>query len=152
MSVRYPSPFRYPGGKSWLIQYARRWLAYQQATECVEPFAGGASIALSAVLGRMVGRATLVELDDSVAAVWQTVLGPDSEWFIGAIGDFVPTSESVAEALSREPDSTKHLAFQTILRNRTRYGGILAEGARPINRGENGSGSPVCQADVRHLP
>ncbi len=38
------------------------------------------------------------------------------------------------------PDAMDELAFQTILKNRTAHGGILAEGAGVLKHGENGKG------------
>src|SRR5205809_2769235 len=48
-SVTQLSPFRYPGGKTWLIPYIRAWLLSKapKATRFVEPFAGGAIVSLS---------------------------------------------------------------------------------------------------------
>src|SRR3954453_16467871 len=42
-SVPQRSPFRYPGGKTWLVPYIRSWLTSKKAVPCilVEPFAGG---------------------------------------------------------------------------------------------------------------
>lgn len=43
-SVPHRSPFRYPGGKTWLVPHVRRWLTSVSSLprEFVEPFAGGA--------------------------------------------------------------------------------------------------------------
>ncbi len=48
-SVPQRSPFRYPGGKTWLIPTVRKWL--QQNTKAgllIEPFAGGGIVSLTA--------------------------------------------------------------------------------------------------------
>src|SRR6266446_9065771 len=47
-SVPQRSPFRYPGGKTWLVPYIRDWLHDQSAPVCVlvEPFAGGGIVGL----------------------------------------------------------------------------------------------------------
>ncbi len=75
-TVPMRSPFRYPGGKTWLVPYARQWLRSlaHRPSELIEPFAGGGIIALTAVFDGIVDRATLVELDEDVASVWETVL------------------------------------------------------------------------------
>lgn len=43
------SPFRYPGGKTWLAPRIRAWLAQRTAppVEFIEPFAGGAIVSLT---------------------------------------------------------------------------------------------------------
>ena len=44
-SVPQRSPFRYPGGKTWLIPRIRQWLRCRPCTPAllIEPFAGGES-------------------------------------------------------------------------------------------------------------
>src|SRR5580692_6558074 len=77
-SVPQRSPFRYPGGKTWLVPIARQWLQAKggPGVELIEPFAGGAIISLTAVFEDLVDNATLVELDPGVSAVWRTLFGP----------------------------------------------------------------------------
>ena len=77
------SPFRYPGGKTWLMPTIRPWLE-KLATESlhlVEPFAGGAIVGLTAALERLAQRVTLVEIDQDVAAVWKVILSSEAESF-----------------------------------------------------------------------
>src|SRR5215475_1839398 len=47
-SVPQRSPFRYPGGKTWLVPYIRSWLASRggRASLLIEPFAGGGIVGL----------------------------------------------------------------------------------------------------------
>src|ERR1700677_2717012 len=42
-SVPQRSPFRYPGGKTWLVPYIRDWLRSKKTrpARLIEPFAGG---------------------------------------------------------------------------------------------------------------
>lgn len=82
----------------------------------------------------------MVELDEQVAAVWQTILGGDAGWLAEQIVSFKLTSENAAEALSTPTQSIRGQAFQTILKNRIAHGGILAPGAGIIKDGENGKG------------
>lgn len=51
--VRLLSPFRYPGGKTWLVPEIRRWLlaARTRPSVFVEPFAGGAIAGLTEYAG-----------------------------------------------------------------------------------------------------
>jgi len=48
--------------------------------------------------------------------------------------------ENLSKILETKPKSRREHAFQTILRNRTAHGGILANGAGLIKNGENGKG------------
>ena len=78
-SVPQRSPFRYPGGKTWLVPLFRRWMFSlpSQPKVLVEPFAGGGIISLTAVFEHLADSVIMVELDDQIAAVWQTILAGD---------------------------------------------------------------------------
>ena len=139
-SVPKRSPFRYPGGKTWLVPRIRQWLSNNPAKELIEPFAGGGIVSLTAVMEGLVKRATMVELDEDIAAVWQTILQGGAEWLANRIVSFELSIDSVREALNKEAQNTEERAFQTILKNRCYRGGILAEGSGLIKYGENGKG------------
>ncbi len=136
------SPFRYPGGKTWLIPQVRKWLGSLRTrpTLFVEPFAGGGIVSLTVAFENLADHVLMVELDNDVAAVWQTMLSDDNDWLAERVVSFDLTSASVQEELARTPRETRHLAFQTILRNRTLHGGILAPGSGLLKYGENGKG------------
>jgi DNA adenine methylase len=140
--VKKLSPFRYPGGKTWLVPRVRKWLKSRRFTELLEPFAGGGIIGLTAVSENLVERATLVELDPDIAAVWETILGPygGARWLSDRISNFQVSSESVRQVLDSEPTHVWQKAFVTILRNRCQRGGIMAKGAGLLKEGENGKG------------
>ena len=141
-SVPQRSPFRYPGGKTWLVPRVREWLVSLSSRPSlfVEPFAGGAVIGLTAAFEHLADRVVLVELDDQVAAVWKTVLSDDNEWLVQRILSFDLTSENVHAELDRRCISTRQKAFRTILKNRTFHGGILASGSSLVKKGEGGRG------------
>jgi len=141
-SVPQRSPFRYAGGKTWFVPTFRRWIASLKTRPriLVEPFAGGGIISLTALFENLVERVVMVELDDEVAAVWETIVNGDAEWLANQILTFDMTREAVLEELRKTPTTKREKAFQTILKNRTLHGGILAEGSRFIKYGENGKG------------
>lgn len=141
-SVPQRSPFRYPGGKTWLIPYVRLWLRSRQrpVRELIEPFAGGAIVGLTAAAENLSRRVTLVELDADVASVWQTILGGRGRWLAQRVADFEFTPRTVRGVLTSSPRSRADRAFATILRNRVQRGGILASGAGLMKQGENGKG------------
>jgi len=140
------SPFRYPGGKSWLVPYVRRWLHFlskqgKQPTNFIEPFAGGANIGLAVAVEKLVERVTLVELDEEVAAVWQTILNGGNRWLADKVKSYPTISRtSVKRLLLQPPRDMRELAFQTLIRNRVSHGGIIAPGAGILLEGENGNG------------
>lgn len=141
-SVPQRSPFRYAGGKTWLIPRIRRWLLKHGGLnkELIEPFAGGGIVSLTAVFEGLVSQATMVEKDEGVAAVWRIILGDNVDWLVDAIGNFHLTPESARNVIEASNESLESLAFATIVKNRVNRGGILANGASFIKQGENGKG------------
>jgi DNA adenine methylase len=141
-SVPQRSPFRYPGGKTWLVPYIRKWLSSlpAQSGEFIEPFAGGAIASLTVAFEKLARHVTLVELDEQVAAVWQAILGEHGAWLADQIAAFKVTRSNVEKVLSGPGHSVREKAFQTILKNRVNRGGILAPGAGRIKNGEGGKG------------
>jgi DNA adenine methylase len=136
------SPFRYPGGKTWLVPTLRKWLRSLPAapTEFYEPFAGGGIISLTVAFEQLADHVTMVELDREVAAVWKTIISGDAEWLANKIVAFDLTPHSLGETLAKKTKATNELAFRTILKNRTFHGGILATGSGTLKYGENGKG------------
>ena len=141
-SVPQRSPFRYPGGKTWLIPYIRRWFHHLavKPSLLVEPFAGGGIVSLSAAFENLADHVLMVELDEQVASVWQVILSNEAEWLANRILGFELTKEAVVRELSKSANSLNEAAFQTILRNRTNHGGIMAPGSGSIQNGGNGKG------------
>lgn len=140
-SVPHRSPFRYPGGKTWLVPTTRQWLDAVQPERLVEPFAGGAIVGLSAVFERRVKHLVLVEKDEQVAAVWTCVIEDgDGPWLAEQITRLDLTPDTVDKILETPGSNTREMALQTIVKNRVNRGGILAEGAGRVKNGENGKG------------
>ncbi len=144
-SVPQRSPFRYPGGKTWLVPYVRQWLNARKIRpeEMIEPFAGGAIVGLTVVFERLAASVRIIEKDEDVAAVWHTIFNTQyGKWLAERILNFDFTPERVRAELDvpRYKLSLRERAFKTILRNRVQRGGILAAGAGVMKTGENGRG------------
>ncbi len=142
-SVRQRSPFRYPGGKTWLVPRIFQWLSARSSVPklFIEPFAGGAVVGLSVAFENLAEHVILVELDRQVGAVWDTIINlGEGPWLAEKIRAFELTHENVDALLEAEPASTRDLALQTIVKNRVYHGGILAAGSGKIKYGENGRG------------
>ena len=78
-SVPQRSPFRYPGGKTWLIPTIRKWFKQaSQDSQLFEPFAGGGIITLTAIAEGYFQKATMVELDEDMAAAWETIFSEEN--------------------------------------------------------------------------
>ena len=141
-SVPQRSPFRYPGGKTWLVPLFRRWMNSfgRPPAVLIEAFAGGGIISLTAAFEKLAERIVMVELDHNVAAVWSAIFGGDAEWLAKKVVAFELSLEAAQKEFEKAPHSQRELAFQTLLRNRIAHGGILAEGAGFLKHGENGKG------------
>jgi len=113
---------------------------YPKPIILLEPFAGGGSISLTSLFENLVQKAVMVELDDEIAAVWEAVVNGDAEWLAKRVLNFDLTRETAIREIQKTPRTKKEKAFQTILKNRTFHGGILAEGSGFLKYGENGKG------------
>jgi DNA adenine methylase len=145
-SVPQRSPFRYPGGKTWLVPRIRYWLEDwknrhgKKPAEFIEPFAGGAIVSLTVAAEKYAEHVTMIEIDEQVAAVWKTILQGDAAWLADKIVSYDLTPENVEKDLSKPARSIRDKAFQTILKNRVYRGGILAPGSGMLKYGEDGKG------------
>lgn len=140
-SVPQRSPFRYPGGKTWLIPIFRQWIEHlSRPSLLIEPFAGGGIISLTTAFEDRADKVLMIEIDKSVAAVWKTILSPNWEWLSQQILHFQLTPESARQLMEKKALSLRETAFQTLVQNRTAHGGILADGAGVLKNGENGKG------------
>lgn len=136
------SPFRYPGGKTWLVPRIRKWFRSLSGSpiKFYEPFAGGGIVSLTVAFERLADHVTMVELDAEVAAVWKTIIDGDADWLANKIVNFDLTPETLQKTLTKKTNAIHEVAFKTILKNRTFHGGILAEGSGLLKHGENGKG------------
>lgn len=143
--VKQLSPFRYPGGKTWLIPEIRQWLLTfkNKPSFFIEPFAGGAMAGLTIAAENLASKVILSEIDSDVSAVWKIIFqGTEEEisWLQQQIVEFSVTRENVLSIINTQPSSTKEQAFRTIIKNRMQRGGIMAPGAGLVKDGESGKG------------
>ncbi len=140
-SVPQRSPFRYPGGKTWLVPTIRKWFSQDLRGELlIEPFAGGGTVSLTAAFEDMVDQVLMIELDSEVSAVWQTILCNDYKWLVDKIVHFDLTQENVVAVIEKNEKTIKELALSTVLKNRVFHGGIISKGSGFLKKGENGKG------------
>lgn len=129
---RYPSPLRYPGGKGRIANFVKLVFLENDliGTEYVEPYAGGASVALSLLYEDYASHVHINDIDRSVYSFWYAVLHYTDE-LCGRIRDTKPT---VAEwhrqrTLQKAGDiDIIDLAFSTFMLNRVNRSGILNGG------------------------
>ena len=128
----FDSPLRYPGGKGRLAQYVIELIEMNDLTEghYVEPYAGGAGIAITLLYLEYVSHIHLNDLNRSVHAFWRSVLD-EPEAFCRLVHD-TPISvdewkrqKAVQGASNPDPLA---LGFSTFFLNRTNRSGIITGG------------------------
>ena len=141
-SVPQRSPLRYPGGKTWLVPHIREWLMSmpERPSLLLEPFCGGAIVSLTAVAEDLVKEALMAEKDPDVSAFWHAAIHHGDELRERMLSFDLTLDSIMALAQEPTPDSILEHGFRTLVLNRTRRGGILAEGATLFRSGENGKG------------
>lgn len=127
-----PSPLRYPGGKNRLSNFIRLVIQNLDMLGCtyVEPFAGGAGVALSLLLDGTVNRIVINDYDKAIYAFWRAVKR-EPEALIYLIQKTPVTMEEWHRQKEIYLKSTKYsvdLAFATLFLNRTNRSGILSAG------------------------
>ena len=127
------SPLRYPGGKRRLAGYIAEALRLNRMRPrlYVEPFAGGASVALQLLNDDHVERIALGEKDPLVAAFWRTVFY-DHAWLVRELRRIEPTLDAWNRFRNGRPRTDRARALACIFLNRTSFSGILSATAGPI--------------------
>lgn len=147
----YHSPLRYPGGKTKLTEYVKALFRHNNLMDghYVEPYAGGASIALELVIQEFATHVHINDIDPSVWAFWYSVLN-DSENLCQRIFDTPVNMKTWFE--QREVQKNKNtvdpltLGFSTFFLNRTNRSGILKAG---VIGGKNQDGNFKIDARFR---
>lgn len=127
------SPLRYPGGKRRLAPYVAAALVENDLRPglFVEPYAGGASVALELLHFDLVDRVVLGDRDRLITAFWQTVVN-DVNWLCKQVEQIeldLATWEWMKQAHFR---SRRSLALACLYLNRTSFNGSLHPRAGPI--------------------
>jgi len=131
--MRGASPLRYPGGKWRLAPFFQRVISlnYDRPPMYAEPYAGGASLALSLLFSGRVAEIHLNDLDPSIHAFWHCVLRHDRD-FCKLVAQVPVTTrewERQKEAYARGLSGGRlSLGFATFFLNRTNHSGILNGG------------------------
>lgn len=140
--MRYPSPLRYPGGKNILSKYIKVLIKENRLLDgvYVEPFAGGASVALSLLFSEYVSKIVINDLNKSVYSFWYSVLHYPKELCELIINTDVTCEEwyKQKEIQKKTDASFLELGFSTFFLNRTNRSGIINGG---MIGGSNQSGN-----------
>lgn len=128
----FPSPLRYPGGKRKLSGYIKLLMLENGlvGSDYVEPYAGGASVALSLLYEDYASHIHINDLNRSVSTFWSGVL-TNADELCGQVEDTPVTVDEWhrQRAVQDEANpSDADLAFSTLFLNRTSRSGIIRGG------------------------
>ena len=127
------SPLRYPGGKAKFSSYIKAIIKDHspQIETYIEPFAGGAGVALELLFSGVVKRIVINDYDKAIYAFWRAVL-EESDKLIQLIRETdISVEEWYKQRKIYQTCSNKYsieLAFAAFYLNRTNRSGILNAG------------------------
>lgn len=130
--MRFYSPLRYPGGKNKLAKFVSEICTLNNINgHYIEPYAGGASVALYLLMNGYVREITINDFDRSIYAFWYSIVN-HTEKFCNKIAN---TEVTVAnwkkyKNIHSNKKSSKlfDLGFATFFLNRTNRSGIINGG------------------------
>ena len=129
--MNFYSPLRYPGGKNRLSKFIEKICLDNNIGHYIEPYAGGASVALYLLLENKVGKITINDYDRSIYAFWYCVLNR-TERFCKLIINTEINLENWHKAKEVQKNKNKEdllsLGFSTFFLNRTNISGIINAG------------------------
>lgn len=132
MQNRY-SPLRYPGGKGKMTEYIRLLFETNQLNDghYVEPYAGGAAVALALLFLENASRIHINDLNRAVYAFWHTVLYETDALCKKIFNAEVTIKEWLVQKeihQNKDTASLLELGYATFFLNRTNRSGIINGG------------------------
>ena len=129
---RYPSPLRYPGGKGKIANYVKLLMLENNliGSDYVEPFAGGASVALSLLYEDFADEVHINDLNPGVHAFWNAAVHRTDDLceLITTTPVDVDTWQQQRAVLDDPNPDPLQLAFATFFLNRCNRSGIISGG------------------------
>lgn len=131
--MEYYSPLRYPGGKRKLSNFVIDAVIGNDIIggTYIEPFAGGASVALALLFGEYVNKIVINDIDRSIFSFWYSVLNYTDE-LCRRISDTEISLEEWEKQKSHQRNKESadiiDLGFSTFFLNRTNRSGIIKGG------------------------
>ena len=149
------SPLRYPGGKNKLAKFIDKICVDNGATgHYIEPYAGGASVALHLLMTDRVQEITINDLDRAIYAFWLSAVYCADE--LCALIESTPITveewykqKAVLTSKDSEEDFIK-LGFATLFLNRTNYSGVL-NGGMIGGKNQTGTYKLVCRFNKKEI-
>lgn len=132
--MAFYSPLRYPGGKGKIADFFYYVIEENELHDgtYVEPYAGGASVALSLLMNEYVSKIVINDIDRSVYAFWKSILENNDEFcdmIMKTRVNLKTWKECKAIQLNKSKAPLLNLGFSTFFLNRTNRSGIINGGA-----------------------
>jgi len=152
--MKFYSPLRYPGGKNRLSKFIGKICKENNIKgHYVEPYAGGAAVALFLLFEGYVTKITINDNDKSIYAFWYSVLNNTDR-----LCKLIKNTEINVDTwykykkiqLKKEDTSLIDLGFSTLFLNRTNHSGIINGGVIGGLK-QNGNNKMNCRFDKEEL-
>lgn len=127
------SPLRYPGGKTFLYNYIKEIMEYNNflGYSYLEPFAGGAGIAIKLLLKNEVKQIIINDFDIAIYAFWYSILNYTKKFCDKIYNVNINLEEWYIQKKiykDRKNSNLLELGFATFFLNRTNISGIITGG------------------------
>lgn len=125
------SPLRYPGGKNKTFDYIQHLVKINKIKLYIEPFAGGAAVAIKLLLNNDVNKIIINDFDKSIYSLWSSILNNTQELIEMIRNTPINMEEWYKQKdiqLRKDDVSELQLAFSTLFLNRTNRSGIIKAG------------------------
>jgi DNA adenine methylase len=131
--MNYYSPLRYPGGKGKIADYFKQVFKDNLLYDgiYVEPYSGGASVALSLLFNEYASKIVINDIDIAIYAFWHSVLN-DTNNFCALIEDtpvnMITWEQQRIVQKEKQNRPLLEVGFSTFFLNRTNRSGIISAG------------------------
>lgn len=152
--VMNPSPLRYPGGKYKLYNYVAELAKENECKTYIEPFCGGAAVALELLFNNVVKNIIINDYDYTIFCFWDSILNRTDEFItmvreVNVCLDEWYKQKAIREDLDKY--SRLEIGFSTFFLNRTNRSGIIDK-AGPIGGFNQQGNYPVdCRFNKERL-
>lgn len=147
------SPLRYPGGKNRTYSYVKFLVENNSIKTYIEPFCGGAAVALKLLFNGDVDKIMINDFDRSIYAMWYSILNYTDEFIEKvktAVFDMTEWEKQQNIQKSKNSANLIELGYSTFYLNRTNRSGIINAG--PIGgRQQSGNYKMDCRFNAETL-
>ncbi len=149
-----PSPLRYPGGKYKLYEYVETLVKENNCTTYIEPFCGGAAVALELLLKDVVKKIIINDVDYTIFCFWDSILNHTEEFIFLIRNTDVTIDEWNIQKNIRnnlENYNSLEIGFSTFFLNRTNRSGIIDKAGPIGGKDQNGNYKIDCRFNKEKL-